>query len=206
MKKRNAHMRRRIMSWIENLLIIAGISLDIFGAMECQGSLVKKVNKKHLAEICGLVTLWQLAALYVGHFFSELVYRKTTVQNDAMLGRVIGIVIFFGLGIRLMVKALKNERVEEHCETNLGMKRFVLMVAVTSIYTVLAGAAFALVGTSFIGLFAFIILFSIVFVVAGMYTGYHYGFEFKNKAYVIGAVLLWIAGVDLIIRCVMNLI
>ena len=37
------------MGWIGTLLIIAGISLDIFATMECQGSLVRQVNKKHLA-------------------------------------------------------------------------------------------------------------------------------------------------------------
>ena len=36
------------MNWMENLLIIAGVSLDIFAAMECQGSLVAKINKKNL--------------------------------------------------------------------------------------------------------------------------------------------------------------
>lgn len=35
-----------MMDWMENLLIIAGVSLDIFAAMECQGSLVAKINKK----------------------------------------------------------------------------------------------------------------------------------------------------------------
>ena len=30
------------MNVLENLLIIAGISLDIFAAMECQGALVAK--------------------------------------------------------------------------------------------------------------------------------------------------------------------
>lgn len=34
------------MNALENLLIIAGISLDIFAAMECQGSLVAKIDKK----------------------------------------------------------------------------------------------------------------------------------------------------------------
>lgn len=194
------------MSWIENLLIIAGISLDIFGAVECQGSLVKKINKMYLVIICGLVTLWQLAALFVGHFLSDWIYIRTSEQSEMLLGHAIAIVIFFGLGIRLMVKAVKNERIEEHCETNLGFKRFVRMVAVTSLYTLLTGAAFGLLGTSFLGLIAFIISFSIVVVVAGMYTGYHYGFEFKNKAYVIGAVLLWIAGVDVIVRCVMDIL
>ena len=34
------------MNWIENVLIIAGVSLDIFAAMECQGALVATVQKK----------------------------------------------------------------------------------------------------------------------------------------------------------------
>ena len=62
------------MNWVENLLIVAGISLDIFGAMECQGSLVNKVNKKLLSGICVLMAVCQLIALFLGHFLSDLFY------------------------------------------------------------------------------------------------------------------------------------
>ena len=50
------------MNWIENVLIIAGVSLDIFAAMECQGALVAKVDKKQLSVICALIAVWQLGA------------------------------------------------------------------------------------------------------------------------------------------------
>ena len=59
------------MNWMENLLIVAGVSLDIFAAMECQGSLVAKINKKNLTVICGIVALAQLITLYLGHFLSS---------------------------------------------------------------------------------------------------------------------------------------
>ena len=49
------------MNWMENLLIVAGVSLDIFAAMECQGSLVAKINKKNLTVICGIVWRWNLS-------------------------------------------------------------------------------------------------------------------------------------------------
>ena len=39
------------MGWIEYLLIVAGSSLEIFVAMECQGSLIQKVNKLSLIHI-----------------------------------------------------------------------------------------------------------------------------------------------------------
>ena len=52
------------MNWIENVLIIAGVSLDIFAAMECQGALVAKVDKKQLSVICALIAVWQLCVAF----------------------------------------------------------------------------------------------------------------------------------------------
>lgn len=194
------------MSWIEILLITAGISLDIFAAMECQGSLVQKVDKKQLTLICLIVAGWQLCALFLGHFLSGLLYKEVDSAQEIFIGHIISIVIFFCLGIRLVVKAIKNERIIERRESNLGIKRFVYMVAGTSLYTILAGSAFGLLGTDFLLLLAFIVVFSVIVVIAGMYTGYHFGFEHKTKAYVIGAVLLVAAGVDCIVRVGMNII
>ena len=74
------------MNWIENLLILIGISLDIFAGMECQGSLVAKVSKKRLAAICGLMTLWQLAALYIGHVCAKLLYMRELAIDKKFIG------------------------------------------------------------------------------------------------------------------------
>lgn len=53
------------MNWIENLLILVGISLDIFAGMECQGSLVAKIDKKHLTLVCFsqcvIIRVWQFS-------------------------------------------------------------------------------------------------------------------------------------------------
>ena len=64
------------MNWIENLLILVGISLDIFASMECQGSLVAKIDKKHLTLVCGLIAIWQLAALYIGNVLAGASGKK----------------------------------------------------------------------------------------------------------------------------------
>jgi putative Mn2+ efflux pump MntP len=188
------------MNWVEDLLILAGISLDIFAAMECQGSLVAKVDKKHLALISGLIAAWQLAALFVGFYASVLLYGVRSGYDERFIGLVLAAVIFFGLGIRLSVKAVRNERVNEKREENLGFKRFLRMAAGTSIYTFLTGAAFGFLQTSLARVLVMIVCCTIVVVVAGMYTGYRLGFVHKTKAYVGGALLLFIAGVDVIVR------
>ena len=44
------------MDWPENLLILLGISLDIFAGMECKGSLLAKIEKKQLVLACAVVS------------------------------------------------------------------------------------------------------------------------------------------------------
>lgn len=190
------------MNWIENLLILAGISLDIFAAMECQGSLVAKVDKIHLSIICILIAVWQMAALFVGNYISVLLYSYSGhIANDGkFMGFVLATAIFFGLGVRLIVKAIRNERVYEKREENLGFKRFLRMAAITSVYTLLTGVAFGFLQTNLLRILIMIVCCTIVVVVAGMYTGYRLGFVHKTKAYISGAILLWIAGVDVIVR------
>jgi putative Mn2+ efflux pump MntP len=104
-----------------------------------------------------------------------------------------------------MVKAIRNERVEEHLEQNPGLRRFIRMASGSSIYTVLAGIAFGFLQTNIIGILVMIAVITVVFVIGGMYTGYHMGFAGKTAVYVIGALLLWGAGLDVLLRKLLNI-
>lgn len=187
------------MNWMENLLIIAGVSLDIFAAMECQGSLVAKINKKNLTVICGIVALAQLITLYLGHFLSSPFCHYRSVPDEKLLGQIISMVIFMILGIRLMVKAIRNEHVEEHLEHHLGIRRFVRMACISGIYTLLTGIAFGFLETNVLMILIMIVVCTVAFVIGGIYTGYRVGYEAKTKVYIVGALLLWVAGLDVLI-------
>ena len=117
------------MNWIENLLILVGISLDIFAGMECQGSLVAKIDKKHLTLVCGLIAIWQLAALYIGNVLAGLLYINDLARNERFIGTVIAAVIFFCLGpYRNCIWFSGNksdgdfdhDRLPDHCSCHYG--------------------------------------------------------------------------------------
>ena len=171
------------MGWIEYLLIVAGSSLEIFVAMECQGSLIQKVNKKQLTAICFIVAVCQLLAMYIGYFLSSFLNGKYSVKDEALLGEIISIGILIGLGIRLIGKALR-------------------IAGITALYTVLAGIAFGFLGTGLFTIMIMVALLTVICIVAGIYTGYHFGFEQKTKVYIVGAILFWAAGIDVIVRLV----
>lgn len=190
------------MTWIEIFLIAVGISLDLFAAMESQGSIVSKVNKWHLSAVCVIIALWQLAALGVGVGLSYLLYKENQVPNETLMGEILAIVIFAGLGIRLVLKAIKKEQGEEHLELHLGIRRFVRMAAITSLYTLLAGIAFGFLEVNLIMVLIMIVAITVIVVIAGMYTGYHFGYVHRKKAFVAGTVIMWAAGMDVLIRSI----
>ena len=75
------------MNWIENMLIVAGISLDVFATMECQGSLVKKINKKQLSAICVVIAIGQLIGLFLGYPLGDVIgFIKNAGQNCKCVG------------------------------------------------------------------------------------------------------------------------
>ena len=83
------------------------------------------------------------------------------------------------------------------------VKRVVPRIAgITAFYTVLAGIAFGFLGTGLFTIMIMVALLTVICIVAGIYTGYHFGFEQKTKVYIVGAILFWAAGIDVIVRLV----
>ena len=191
------------MGWIGTLLIIAGISLDIFATMECQGSLVRQVNKKHLAFVSVIGVLWQLAILFLGYYSSDFICRKNPTSNEALLGEIVAVVIFFCIGCRLLIKAIKNERVYEHLVQKFDTRRMLQIAGATCFYTLLAGIAFGFLQTNILIVLVMIAFITVLCIVAGVYTGYHFGFEQKNKVYILGTLCLWGAGGEVLIRYIL---
>lgn len=194
------------MNWIENLLIIAGVSLDIFTEMECRGSLVSKINKRQLSLICGIMVVSQLVALYVGFVVSNIYCKAYPSSDGPFLGEILAMAIMVCLGGRLVAKAIKRERVDERLENNVNVRKLLHRVGVLFIYTFLAGIAFGFLETSLPIILIMNVITVILFVIGGMYTGYRIGFEFKTKVYIMGSALLVMAAIDILVRYILELI
>ena len=191
------------MNWIETLIIVCGLSMDVFASVECQGAMLAKIRTKQLVLVTLLVSVWQVIVLYLGNLGADLLCKYDIKESQVILGEVISVAVFLCLGIRLLIKAWKNDRIDERREENLGVHKFVRICAVTSFYTFLTGAAFGFLGTSLLSLILVGIILTVVCVVRGAYVGYHFGYEQKTKVYLIGGILLLIGGVDVIIRFIL---
>ena len=194
------------MNWIENILIIGGISLDIFAAMEIEGAMLADVKRKSLIIACTLVALLQLIFFFGGYFTCYQIEKYQVLENARDVGYIVAIIVFALLGVRLIAKAIKREFIHERRRDGIRVRDYIKIIAVTSFYTLVAGCACGFVGTSVIMMAVVILTCSVLVVVGGLYTGYHFGFESKTGAYVAGAILLWIAGGEILLRSVLHII
>ena len=189
------------MSWIEIVLITIGMSLDTFAAVEGQGALVAKLEKKRLSMAVTVIALWQTIALLIGSFLVTLLNQyDTQLSGEAFIGRILAILILFGMGLRMFVKAWRNERIVEKREDGLDIKKTFFSIAKGTIFTILTGIAFAFLEADIKAVLIMIICVTIAMVIIGLYTGYRLGFEQKSKAYIGGGALLIAAGIDVIVR------
>lgn len=189
------------MSWIEIVLITIGMSLDTFAAVECQGALVAKLEKKRLSMAVTVIALWQTIALLIGSFLVTLLNQyDTQLSGEAFIGRILAILILFGMALRMFVKAWRNERIVEKREDGLDIKKTFFSIAKGTIFTILTGIAFAFLEADIKAVLIMIICVTIAMVIIGLYTGYRLGFEQKSKAYIGGGALLIAAGIDVIVR------
>ena len=190
------------MNTLENILIIAGISIDVFASKEIQGAMLQKVNKKTLLVVSTIVSLLQLMFFFGGYAAGYGIDRAGVWRNASWVGYIIDTIIFALLGARLSVKGIRREFVDE-TRSVITVKQYAKIIAVTTVYTLFAGCAYGLVGTHVIIMLALIVLFSFIVVISGLYAGYHFGFEGKTVVYVVGGIILWVAGAEILITNVL---
>ncbi|MCI9532864.1 MAG: hypothetical protein HFH38_14340 [Lachnospiraceae bacterium] len=193
------------MNMIEELILLLGISSDTFAVMECRGSLIATIEKKQLAAFCALLALGQAAALGTGASLSLLLCKHRMETHEAFLGQAVAAAIFLSLGIRLFLKAWQNERIIEHREEKPDLPAFAKPYVRTILSALLAGLAFGLLQCTVSSLLVTVAILTVLSAILGVFTGYHFGFEHKRKAYLAGGALLVAGGMDIMLPYLWNI-
>ncbi len=190
--------------WI-SILIIIGISLDVFATMEVEGAMIPEIKKGALAIACAITTGLSLVFFFGGYFLCFELNEHDVFSNEELTAGVISSAIFFLLGIRLIIKAIQKEFIQEK-RREFGIHSYIRMVVVMSLYTLAAGCASGLIVANVYAMLISIVICYILVVIAGILTGYHYGFEQKTYAYATGAVLLWVVGTYVVLTEIISVL
>ena len=181
-----------------SILIIAGISLDVFATMEVEGAMISEIKKEQMVVACAVTTGLSLLFFFTGYFVCYKINEYDVFSYEERTSSIIAAVVFVLLGIRLIVKAIRKEFTQE-TRQEFKLKQYLRLVVTTSFYTLATGCACGLVEADPIVMMITIVICFVLVVIFGILTGYHFGFELKTYAYAAGSVLLWVAAIYLMI-------
>lgn len=181
------------MGILELFLLAVGLSMDAFAVAICKGLALKQVKPAQMA----LVGLWfggfQALMPVVGYFVG-VQFKDAITAIDHWIAFVLLAII----GGNMIREAFSRE--EEEADASLSFKKMLPLAVATSIDALAVGVSFAFldvqigIAASFIGVVTFLLS------AAGVKVGSLFGAKYKQRAELVGGVILVLLGVKILLE------
>lgn len=181
------------MGLIELFLIAVGLSMDAFAVSVCKGLAMPKCTFKKAA----IVGLWfggfQALMPAIGYVLGAQ-FQETIASIDHW----IAFVLLALIGGNMIHEALDND--EEEADASLDVKPMFLLAVATSIDALAIGITFAFLKVNIIPAVCFIGIVTFIISFAGVKIGNVFGARYKNKAEIVGGVILILLGLKILLE------
>ena len=181
------------MGLIELFLIAVGLSMDAFAVSVCKGLAMPKCTFKKAAIVGlwfgGFQALMPAIGYILGAQFQEAI---------ASIDHWIAFVLLALIGGNMIHEALDND--EEEADASLEVKTMFLLAVATSIDALAIGITFAFLKVNIIPAVCFIGIVTFIISFAGVKIGNVFGARYKNKAEIVGGVILILLGLKILLE------
>ena len=181
------------MGLIELFLIAVGLSMDAFAVSVCKGLAMPKCTFKKAA----IVGLWfggfQAVMPAIGY-----VLGAQFQEAIASIDHWIAFVLLALIGGNMIHEALDND--EEEADASLNVKTMFLLAVATSIDALAIGITFAFLKVNIIPAVCFIGIVTFIISFAGVKIGNVFGARYKNKAEIVGGIILILLGLKILLE------
>ena len=181
------------MGLIELFLIAVGLSMDAFAVSVCKGLAMPKCTFKKAATVGlwfgGFQALMPAIGYILGAQFQEAI---------ASIDHWIAFVLLALIGGNMIHEALDND--EEEADASLDVKPMFLLAVATSIDALAIGITFAFLKVNIIPAVCFIGIVTFIISFAGVKIGNVFGARYKNKAEIVGGVILILLGLKILLE------
>ena len=178
-------------------LVAVGLSMDAFAVSICKGLAMNTFDKRE-ANLMGLFFGGFQALMPLIGWAVCVRFAKYVMAYDHWIA--FGLLLFIG-GKMILEAFTKKE--EEASNKKLSIKELFILAIATSIDALAVGIAFAFEYTTFMPVLYAVLLIGVttyLFSFGGAYIGKRFGNIFKNKAEIVGGVILIGIGVKILLE------
>ena len=165
-----------------DLLIIAiGVAMDAFAISICKGMAIDKIKIKHIIIVGiyfgGFQALMPIIGYFLGISFSSYVMA---------INHWVAFIILFILGLNMVMAKDRGERIG----ASFSIKVMLPFALATSIDSLAVGVTLATLKAQIISSILIIGIVTFIFSGLGLVIGHKFGAKLKNKAELIGGLIL----------------
>ena len=188
------------MGYLELALIGVGLSMDAFAVSVCKGLSMRKVDKKYMFVLAVFFGGFQALMPALGWLSWKSVF--SLILQPLIIGSHLYCLCMIGGKMILDVIKEKGEN-EEVCPDDslqINLREIFLLAIATSIDALAIGITFAFLQVRLITSVTIIGCITFCFTIAGVLIGNVFGSKFKDKATILGGIILIGIGVKILIE------
>ena len=182
------------MFFLENTLLGVGLAMDAFSVSLANGLNDKCMKKGKMFSIAGLFAFFQALMPMIGWILVHTLLQYFTAFEKFIPWIALALLLF--IGIKMIVDTLKKD--EDDCGQKVGFLALLIQGLATSIDALSVGFTIAeyefwmaLIAVLIIGVITFGLCF------AGVVIGKKFGTKLKNKAGLLGGIILILIGIEI---------
>ena len=187
------------MGFLELALIGVGLSMDAFAVSICNGLSMRKVDKKYMLVLAAFFGGFQALMPTLGWFLGSQFQTYITA-----IDHWIAFILLTLIGGKMILDVIKekgeNEEVCPDDSVRIDLKEFFLLAVATSIDALAVGITFAFLQVKLASSVTIIGCITFCFTIAGVLIGNVFGTKFKDKATILGGVILIAIGVKILLE------
>ena len=187
------------MGFLELALIGVGLSMDAFAVSICKGLSMRKVDKKYMLVLAAFFGRFQALMPTLGWFLGSQFQTYITA-----IDHWIAFILLTLIGGKMILDVIKekgeNEEVCQDDSVRIDLKEFFLLAVATSIDALAVGITFAFLQVKLASSVTIIGCITFCFTIAGVLIGNVFGTKFKDKATILGGVILIAIGVKILLE------
>lgn len=187
------------MGFLELALIGVGLSMDAFAVSICKGLSMRKVDKKYMLVLAAFFGGFQALMPTLGWFLGSQFQTYITA-----IDHWIAFILLTLIGGKMILDVIKekgeNEEVCPDDSVRIDLKEFFLLAVATSIDALAVGITFAFLQVKLASSVTIIGSITFCFTIAGVLIGNVFGTKFKDKATILGGMILIAIGVKILLE------
>ena len=186
----------------QTLIIVIGLSLDVFAYCLYKGAMISEVKKASITKAVSLFTGFQVGMMVVGTMITHIPVFQNLYLSANRLWSCLAAFAFFAIGITMVVKSARRskKKIEEQKQDVFNWKVILLWAFVTSIDALIAGVGFGFMGLRLLATLAIMAIITALSSIAGFAAGYWLGCGTMNKFVLIGGCMVLFGGADLLVN------